>query len=108
MVLSRQSSWLMLGVCVCSRAATRRAPCRRALPRGSSSTPMVVRIAAFCKHKRTAQLEPCDQCDHHPHVGFSLTWPCSKGQGRRCMTWPSREGSSRQRGLQEETRGQSG
>lgn len=54
MVSSRQSSWLMLGVFVCSKAAMRRAPCRRAFPRGSSSTPMVVRIASFCKHRSTA------------------------------------------------------
>lgn len=64
MVLSRQSSWLMLGVLVCSSAAIRRAPCRRAFPRGSSSTPMVVRIAFFCKHRSPAQLEPCYQRGH--------------------------------------------
>lgn len=52
MVLSRQSSRWILGVSVCSSAAMRRAPCRRALPNGSSSTPMVVRMADFCKQRR--------------------------------------------------------
>lgn len=64
MVLSRQSSWLMLGVFVCSSAAMRRAPCRRAFPRGSSSTPMVVRIAFFCKHRSIARWNRATQHGH--------------------------------------------
>lgn len=54
-VLSRQSSRLMLGVFVCSSAAVRRAPCRRALPRGSSSTPTVVRMAVLYKEAPPSQ-----------------------------------------------------
>lgn len=59
MVLSLQSSRWMLGVSVCSSAAMRRAPCRRALPNGSSSTPMVVRMADFCKQRRRHCQGPC-------------------------------------------------
>ena len=80
MVLSRQSSWLMLGVFVCSSAAMRRAPCRRAFPKGSSSTPMVVRIAFFYKHKSTTQLETCNQRGWPLLASLSSGANCSKGQ----------------------------
>lgn len=80
MVLSRQSSWLMLGVFVCSSAAMRRAPCRRAFPKGSSSTPMVVRIAFFYKHKSTTQLETCNQHGWPLLASLSSGANCSKGQ----------------------------
>lgn len=55
MVPSRQSSWLTLGVLACNKAAMRRVVWSRALPKGSSRTPIVVKIDSFCNtNYRTA------------------------------------------------------
>lgn len=107
---SRQSSRLMPGVLVCSSAAMRRAPCRRALPRGSSSTPMVVRIASFYRQSSATWLEPCHQHDHCRLLS-TLVLPAQRDRATTPQCSPARRyvgcvrgDWSRQRCLQEDMR----